>query len=248
VYIRCRNQNCTAQLRERLKYFAGRNQMDIENLGTSLIDQLVETSLVKNFADLYKLKVEDLAALERMAEKSATNVINAIEKSKTQPLWRLVSALGIRHVGGQSAQILAECFGSLDSLMAADQQNLEAIDQIGPVMALSIYDYFRDESNRRVIDELLACGLAPKPAEVTGSDALTGKTIVVTGALENFTRQQIEQAIRNAGGKSSSSVSKKTDYVLAGDKPGSKLEKARNLGVEVINEQQFTKMINTEDD
>ncbi len=244
VYIRCRNQNCTAQLRERLKYFAGRNQMDIENLGTSLIDQLVKTGLVKNFADLYKLKIDDLAALERMAQKSANNVINAIEKSKTQPLWRLVSALGIRHVGGQSAQILAQRFGSLDSLMAADQQNLEAIDQIGPVMAQSIYDYFRDANNLWVIDELLACGLAPKPAEVTTSDALAGKTIVVTGALENFNRQQIKEAIRNAGGKSSSSVSKKTDYLLAGDKPGSKLEKAQILGVEVINEKQFTKMIN----
>ncbi|MHC4211985.1 MAG: NAD-dependent DNA ligase LigA [Planctomycetota bacterium] len=247
VYIRCMNQNCTAQLRERLKYFAGRNQMDIENLGTSLIDQLVETSLVKNFADLYKLKVDDLAALERMAEKSATNVINALEKSKTQPLWRLVSALGIRHVGGQSAQILAQRFGSLDSLMTTDQQTLEAIDQIGPVMAQSIYDYFRDADNRRVIDELLNCGLAPKAAEVTASAALAGKTIVVTGTLENFTRQQIKEAIRNAGGKSSSSVSKKTDYVLAGDKPGSKLEKAHDLGVEVINEQQFIKMINSED-
>jgi len=248
VYIRCQNPDCIGQLKERLRYFAGRDQMDIENLGVALIEQLVETGLVKNFADLYKLQVSDLVELERMAQKSAANVIEAIEKSKTQPLWRLVAALGIRHIGGQSAEILAEHFGSLEALMAADEQALEGIDQIGPKMAESVFEYFRNPNNGAVINELLAAGVKPKRAKVTRKDVgkLAGKTIVVTGTLENFTRQQVEQAIKEAGGKAISSVSKKTDFVLAGKEPGSKLEKARKLGVEVINEKQFLKMIDTD--
>jgi len=239
VYIRCINPNCLGQLKERLKYFAGRNQMDIEKLGTALIEQLVDTGLVKNFAHLYKLTKEQLAGLERMAERSAGNVIEAIEKSKTQPLWRLIAALGIRHIGGQSAQILAEHFGSLDALMAADKETLENINQIGPTMAESVYEYFRDAENRSVIKELLVTGVKPKRPWKRRSDKLADKTIVVTGILENFTRQQIEQAIRRAGGKTSSSVSKKTDFVLTGKEPGSKLDKAQKLGVKIINEKQF---------
>ena len=243
VYIRCLNPDCLGQLKERLKYFAGRGQMDIENLGTALIEQLVEAGLVKNFADLYKLQKPELIELERMAEKSADNVIKAIEKSKTRPLWRFVTALGIRHIGGQSAQILAEYFGSLDALMAAEQQELAEIDQIGPTMAEGVYEYFRDTRNQTVIDQLLAAGVAPRQPRARRSSKLAGKTIVVTGSLENFTRQQIEQAIRQAGAKSSSSVSKKTDYVLAGENPGSKLDKASKLGVKVINEKQFLAML-----
>ncbi|HUW18964.1 MAG TPA: NAD-dependent DNA ligase LigA [Sedimentisphaerales bacterium] len=243
VYIRCLNPNCLGQLKERLRYFAGRDQMDIENLGPALIEQLVDTGLVKNFADLYKLQKDRLAELERMAEKSAQNVIHSIEKTKTRPLWRLVAALGIRHIGGQSAEILADHFGSLEALMAADEQSLTAIDQIGPTMAKSVHEYFRDERNRRVINELLAAGVKPTQPKVKRTDKLAGKTIVVTGALENFTRQQIEQAIRQAGGKSSSSVSKKTDFVLAGNDPGGKLDKAAKLGVKVINKKQFLEML-----
>jgi len=199
VYIRCINPDCMGQLKERLRYFAGRDQMDIEHLGTSLIEQLVETGLVKNFADLYKLQKSQLAALERMAEKSAANVIEAIEKSKSRPLWRLVAALGIRHIGGQSAQILAEHFGSLEALRNADKEALETIDQIGPSMAESVYEYFRNQQNRAVIDELLAAGVKterPKKVKVTGK--LAGKTVVVTGALEKFARRQVEQAIKQA--------------------------------------------------
>jgi len=245
VYIRCLNPNCQGQLKERLKYFAGRGQMDIENLGTALIEQLTETGLVKNFADLYKLQKSELANLERMAEKSAGNVIDAIEASKTRPLWRFIAALGIRHIGGQSAQILAEHFGSLDALMNATQEELAEIDQIGPTMAESVYEYFRDTRNREVIAQLLAAGITPQQpkARAQRKGKLQGKTIVVTGTLENFTRQQIEQAIRQAGAKTSSSVSKKTDFVLAGENPGSKLDKARKLGVEVINEKQFLQLI-----
>jgi len=243
VYIRCVSRDCLGQLKERLKYFSGRGQMDIENLGTSLIEQLIDTGLVKNFADLYKLRRMQLAGLERMAEKSAGNVIRAIEKSKTQPLWRLVAALGIRHIGGQSAQILAEHFGSLEAIMEADEETLAAIDQIGPTMAGSIYDYFRDSKNRAVIDELLAAGVSPCGPETKRSDKLAGKTIVVTGALENLSRQQAEAAIRQAGGKAGSSVSKKTDFVLAGTDAGSKLKKAHSLGVKVINEKEFFQLI-----
>ena len=243
VYIRCVNPDCLGQLKERLKYFAGRGQMDIEHLGTALIEQLVDTGLIKNFADIYKLQKSDLIELERMAEKSAINVINAIEKSKTQPLWRLIAAFGIRHIGGQSAQILADHFGSLDALISADKQELNAIDQIGPIMAESVYEYFRDPRNISVVKQLLAAGVSPEHTKIERTDKLAGKTIVVTGTLENFSRQQAEQAIKQAGGKTSSSVSKKTDFVLAGENPGSKLDKAKQLGVKVIDETQFIKMI-----
>ena len=243
VYIRCANRDCPGQLRERLKYFAGRGQMDIEHLGPALIDQLIENGLVDNFADLYKLTRAQLAGLERMAEKSAANVIKAIEESKTRPLWRLIAALGIRHIGGQSAQILAEHFGSLKDLMAAGEEELAEIDQIGPTMAKSVYEYFHDPENLSMIEKLLAAGVKPEQPRTIRSEKLAGKTIVVTGTLKNFSRQQAEQAIRQAGGKASSSVSKKTDFVLAGENPGSKLDKARELGVEVIDEKRLMQMI-----
>jgi len=246
VYIRCVNPDCLGQLKERLKYFAGKGQMDIENLGPALIEQLTDSGLVNNFADLYKLQPAQLAALERMAEKSADNVIKAIEKSKTRPLWRFVAALGIRHIGGQSAQILAEYFGSIDALISAEQEALAAIDQIGPTMAESVYEYFRDPRNQAVIEQLLAAEVKPRQPRTRRSDKLAGKTIIVTGTLENFTRQQAEQAIRQAGAKTSGSISKKTDFVLAGENPGSKLDKALKLGVKVINEKQFLKIINTD--
>jgi DNA ligase (NAD+) len=244
VYIRCVNPDCLGQLKERLRYFAGRDQMDIENLGPALIEQLVESGLVKNFADLYKLQKSDLMTLERMGEKSAENVIAAIEKSKARPLWRLVAALGIRHIGGQSADILAEHFGSLDALMAADVEALQTVEQIGPKIAESVYEYFRNPANRAVIEGLLTAGVRPEqPKKVRRAGELAGKTIVVTGTLEKFTRPQIEQAIKQAGGKPSSSVSKKTDFVLAGKEPGSKLDKARQLGVKVMDEKQFQEII-----
>jgi DNA ligase (NAD+) len=243
VYIRCTNPDCLGQLKERLKYFAGRGQMDIEHLGTVLIEQLVDTGLIKNFADIYKLQKSELIGLERMAEKSADNVINAIEKSKTQPLWRLIAALGIRHIGGQSAQILADHFGSLEALTSADQEKLNTIDQIGPIMAESVYEYFRDTKNLSIVKQLLAAGVSPEHTKIERSNKLAGKTIVVTGTLENFSRQQAEQAIKQAGGKASSSVSKKTDFILVGENPGSKLDKAKKLGVKVIDENQFLKLI-----
>jgi DNA ligase (NAD+) len=244
VYVRCPNPDCYGQLKERLRYFAGRDQMDIEHLGIALIEQLIEAGLVKTFADIYRIRKEDLLALERMGERSAQNVLKAIEKSKTQPLWRFLAALGIRHVGGQSAVVLADHFGSLDAVMNATQEELQAIDQVGPVMAESVYHYFRTSRHRIVIDDLLAAGVRPEPPqrkERTGN--LLGKTVVVTGTLKEFSRQQAEQAVREAGGKVSSSVSKKTDFVVAGEDPGSKLHKARDLGVEVLDEERFKKLL-----
>jgi len=243
VYIRCVNTGCLGKLKERLRYFAGRDQMDIENLGTSLIDQLVETGLVKNFADLYKLQKDRLAELERMADKSAANVIEGIRQSKTRPLWRLVAALGIRHIGGQSARILAGHFGSLEALMAAEQQSLESIDEIGPRMAESVYEYFRNQQNKAVIGELTAAGVEPQKPKALPKGRLAGKTIVITGTLKNFTRQQVQEAVRQAGAKAASSVSKSTDFVLAGESAGSKLQKAQKLNVRIINEKQFMEMI-----
>jgi DNA ligase (NAD+) len=244
VYVRCISSNCSAQLKERLKYFAARNQMDIENLGEALIDQLVDKGLVKDFADIYRLRTNKLIELERMAEKSAQNVINGIHDSKNRPLWRLVAALGIRHIGAQSAQILADYFGSLEELMAADEETLENIDQIGPTMAASIYEYFREQKNAAVIRKMLAEGVKPQKPKAGRKGGLAGKTIVVTGSLENFSRQQIEQKIKDNGGKTASSVSRKTDFVLAGKEAGSKLAKARSLGIKIIDKKQFLEMIN----
>jgi DNA ligase (NAD+) len=243
VYLRCQNPHCPARLRERLEYFVGKGQMDIENLGPALIEQLVEKGLVKNYADIYTLDVFKLSQLERMGIKSAENVMASIEASKTRPLWRLIAGLGIRNVGGQSAQILAEAFGSLDSLMNAEVEQLETIDQIGPVMAQSIYDYLHEPQNINVIDALLAAGVKPAAPKQKASNVLTGQTIVVTGTLSHFSRQQIEQTIKDHGGKTASSVSKKTTFVIAGENAGSKLDKATQLGVEVIDEKGFMKRL-----
>ncbi len=244
VYLRCVNPDCLGQLKERLRYFAGRGQMDIENLGEALINQLTEAGLVKNIADIYKLQKDDLLELERMADKSALNVIDSIKASKARPLWRLIAALGIRHIGGQSAQILAEHFGSLGALMDAGKETLESIDQIGPTMAESVYEYFHNDGNIAVIKELLSAGVEPElPKKVKAKGRLAGKTIVVTGSLENFTRSQIEQTIKENGGKVSSSVSKKTDFVLVGKEPGSKLDKAQQLRVKVIGEKEFMELL-----
>lgn len=243
VYLRCINPDCTAQLKERLEYFAGKGQMNIDTLGPALIEQLIRAGLVKNFADLYRLRFDQLVQLERMGDKSAANVLDSIEKSKHAELWRLIAALGIRNVGGQTAQILADEFGSLEALMEASVQRLTQIEQIGPVAAESIYEYLHNPDNIKVIRQMLAAGVRPAPPKAKVSAALAGQTIVVTGTLKHFTRQQIEQTIKDHGGKTSASVSKKTSFVLAGQDPGSKLEKARRLGVEILDEDQFLRRI-----
>ncbi len=243
VYVRCVSTSCPAQLKEKLRYFAGRDQMDIENLGPALIEQLVDRRLVKDFSDLYELDVFGLLSLERMAQKSAQNVLDGIGKSKSRPLARLLSGLGILHVGQQNAEILAEHFGSIDAVKKAAIEELTEIEQIGPVLAKSIYEYFHNDHNLKVINKLIEAGVNVEQKKTPKSDKLAGKTFVVTGTLENYSRQQIEQTIKQAGGKVASSVSKKTDFVLAGAEPGSKLEKANHLGVKVINEKEFIEMI-----
>ncbi|MHC4905793.1 MAG: NAD-dependent DNA ligase LigA, partial [Planctomycetota bacterium] len=243
VYLRCVNPNCVAQLKERLEYFVGKGQMDIDHLGPAVIEQLVDKGLVNSFADLYKLRFDQLVQLERMGDKSAANIMDSIEASRTRPLWRLIAALGIRNVGGQSAQILADEFGTLDKLMAASVEQLTAIDQIGPVMAESIYDYLHGADNIKIINEMLAAGVKPTAPKEKPSNVLEGMTIVVTGTLKNYTRSQIEQMIKDHGGKTASSVSKKTSFVVAGENAGSKLDKANQLGIEVITEDKFLKRI-----
>lgn len=244
VYIRCSNNDCSGRLKERIRYFVGRGQMDIENLGPAIIEQMVDSGLIKNFAGIYKLKKEHLLELERIAEKSAQNIIDAIESSKDRPLWRLIAALGIKHIGSQSAQMLADHFGSLQALMDADKQILEQIEQIGPAMAESIYEYFKDEQNRSVIRELLAEGVKSQPCGITqNGGSLAGKTIVVTGKLESMSREEAEEKIRAAGGKPAASVSKKTSFVLTGTDTGSKLAKAQQLGIKAVTEKEFLEML-----
>jgi DNA ligase (NAD+) len=246
VYIRCTHPECRAQRRERLIYFVGRNQMDIEHLGPALIDQLVDTEAiaVKNVADLYTLTREQLLSLERQAEKSVDNILEAIEKSKNRPLWRLIAGLGIRHIGTQSAQILADHFGSIDSLAQASLEELAGIDQIGPIMAESIVAFFAQEKNRRLLLRLQAAGLDPRATHTRGKPRpLAGKTVVVTGTLIGFSRQQAQEAIRQAGGKPAGTVSKKTDYLVAGESAGSKLVKARDLGIQILNETAFVALL-----
>jgi DNA ligase (NAD+) len=243
VYLRCVNPNCVAQLKERLDYFVGKGQMDIEKLGPAIIEQLVDKGLVKTFTDLYTLRFDQLAQLERMGDKSAANIMDSIEKSRTQPLWRLIAALGIRNIGVQTAQILADELGSLEALMRASVERLNEIEQIGPVAAESIYEYFKDPENVRVIQAMLEAKVTPAPPKQKASNALEGMIIVVTGTLKNFSRQQIEQMIKDHGGKTASSVSKKTAFVVAGENAGSKLEKASQLGVDILTEDQFLSRI-----
>ena len=243
VYVRCVDTHCLGTLKERIMYFAGRDQMDIRGVGPSLIESLVDSGLVNTFADIYNLKKDDILTLERMADKSAANIITAIEGSKKQPLARFITALGIRHIGSQSAQILADEFDSLEAIMQADVEKLQAVEGIGPIVAQSVYDYFRSDTNLKVINELLAAGVEAKHSSTKISSELDGKTFVVTGTLEHFSRSDIEQMIKDHGAKVSSSVSKNTDYLLAGKEAGSKLDKATELGVPVISEQDFIKML-----
>ena len=246
-YIRCRNPQCAATFKRRLRHFAARGQMDIENLGEALVEQLVDQGLVKTFADLYRLKQEDLLELERMGQRSAQNVIQSIEQSKSRALDRLLSGLGIPHVGGRVAYVLASSFGSLEALEKASIDDLSNTNEIGPVIAQTVYDYFRSETGKRTVDELRAAGLDPrmeKPPVDAAALPLEGKTVVVTGTLATYDRDEIEQLIVKLGGKASGSVSKKTSFVVAGESAGSKLQKAQELGIEVIDEAEFTRRIN----
>lgn len=245
VYIRCPNPLCAAQLKERLRYFANRNAMDIEGLGDKLVDQLVETKKVKSYGDLYRLKLEDLEGLERMGRKSSESLLEGIEKSKSRGLTRLLNGLSIRHVGTRVATVLAEHYGSMDELLSAEIDELAEVLEIGPVIAESVYAFLHSDFGSGTIEDLKRLGLkmtAPKAVRREAS-AIAGKTFVVTGTLVKYGRDEIQELIAKLGGRAASSVSKNTDYVVAGEKAGSKLEKAQQLGVPVLNEEQFEALL-----
>lgn len=230
---------CPAQRKQAMLHFAGRRAMDIEGLGDKLVDQLVDAGIVLSLPGLYKLGVAKLAALDRMADKSAQNIVDALEKSKTPTLARFLFSLGIRQVGETTAKDLARHFGALEKLMAASVEQLLEVPDVGPIVAASVHTFLAQPHNREVIEQLLAAGVQPKESAGEADDRprpLLGKTFVLTGTLPTWSRDEAKDAIEAAGGKVSGSVSKKTHYVVAGEEAGSKLDKARELGVEVIDE------------
>lgn len=244
VYLRCLNSGCPAQLKERLRYFAARTAMDIEGLGPAVIEQLVEKRLVKDVSDLYRLDVETLANLERMGKKSAANLVEGLEASKDRSLSRVLNGLGIRHVGEHTAEVLAEHFESIDRLMNAPVEELREIHEIGDVVAASVHDFFHTDENRALIDRLRAQGvkMSEERAARRGPQPFAGKTFVVTGTLQKYSRDEIHARIKSLGGKAATSVSGNTDYLVAGESAGSKLSKARQLGVAVLTEAEFEKL------
>ena len=246
---RCVNTLCEAQRYERLKHFVSRGAMDVEGLGERLVSVLLGEGLIKDFPDIYRLEHEQISALDRMGEKSAANLIGAIEASKHRPLAAVISALGILHVGGETAELLARRFGSVHRLAAATQEELEAIDGIGPIVARAIAAHFEIEGNRRIVAELQEAGVRLEsdetPTEATPRP-FDGLRFVVTGRLETFTRSQVEAYIKERGGLVSSGVSKKTDYVVAGVDPGTKRDDAARLGVATIGEAELVELASAE--
>jgi DNA ligase (NAD+) len=240
---RCVNANCPAKLQGTILHFASRHVMNIDGLGEALVNQLTERGLVKNVSDLYKLTKEDLLHLERMGEKSADNVLSEIEASKKLPLERVIYGLGIRMVGERTAQFLAEHFGSLDAIMKASAEDLEEVNEVGPRIAESIVEFFGDEHNRKLVSDLRKAGLTFTGQKKEKGTKLAGQTFVLTGTLARHTRDEAKQMIEDAGGRVSGSVSKKTDYVVAGTDAGSKLDKARELGVSVIGEEELEGLV-----
>ncbi len=256
--FRCVNANCPAKLRETILHFASRGVMNIDGMGDALVDQLVERGLVKDVADIYRLQKQDLLSLERMGDKSAQNVLDEIANSKRLPLERVLFGLGIRFVGERTAEFLAQHFGSMDALIEAATQpdaeaslaELQQVEEVGPRIAASIREFFCEEKNLQLIQRLKGDNskegleaLWKKRAKKQRGTALAGQTFVLTGTLDKYPREQAKRMIEDAGGKVSGSVSKKTSYVVAGADPGSKLDKARELGVQVLSEQEFEKLL-----
>ncbi len=247
VVPRCQNINCPARLKESLKHYCSRGAMDIEGLGDRQIDQLLRLGLVKNLVDLYRLDKEKLFQFERMGDKLADKLLKAIEASKQKPLENFLFALGIRHVGSHLAKVLSRRFGSLDRLAAATEEELLAIHEIGPQVSNSVVRFFRDDNNRKLLEELKQLGLNPQSNHQSHGDRLQGKTFVFTGALERFNRKEGQELVEAQGGRASGSVSKKTDYVVAGPGAGSKLAKAEQLGITILDEAEFLQMIQQDD-
>lgn len=239
-YIRCENPACPTQLKERLRHFTARAQMNIDRLGEALIDQLVDAGKVKTFADIFRVTKEDLLSLERMGEKSADNVIASIASSKDRPLDRVLAGIGVRHVGNTVSRLLANAFGSFDGIAGATLEQLSTLDGVGDVIAQAVFDFVHSEVGQQTIADLKSVGIDPKQERSTDAEQiLAGQSIVVTGTLAKFDRHQIEELILSLGGKAAGSVSKKTSFVVAGENAGSKLDKAQSLGVPVLTEDEF---------
>jgi len=246
VYIRCPNFHCPAQVKERIRYFATRNAMDIEGLGDKLVEQLVDAKLVLSYADLYRLSAADLLKLPRMGEKSCEKVLAAIQVSKSQGLGRLLNALSVRHVGGTVSELLANHYQNMDQLLAASQAELGQLNEVGEVIAASVYEFFSCDVGRTIVAELRELGLKLEQdvsASSPASDVFSGQTFVVTGTLPDYGRDQIHAMIKANGGKVGSSISKATTFLVAGEKAGSKLQKASALGVKVVDQAGFLALL-----
>ncbi len=239
---RCINPVCPAQIREHLRHFVSRSAMNLEGFGYATLDQLISREMVRDPADLYHLTKDQLLTLEGFADKSAQNLLDRIGSSKSTTLVRFLFALGVRHVGGQMAAILAEHFGTIDRLQAASIEDLLAIRGVGPTLAEGVHEYFQRPESRRLIARLLKAGINIKAPE-RRDGPLAGKTFVLTGTLKSMTRGEAEERIRQLGGTPGSSVSKKTDYLVAGEDPGSKMEKALRLKVPILDEAAFLELI-----
>jgi DNA ligase (NAD+) len=246
VYIRCVSKECPAQWRQRFRYFATRDCMDIEGLGEKLVNQLVDSGMVQSFGDLYSLTLDKLMSLDRMGKKSAENLLQGIEASKSRGLTRVLNAISIRHVGQRVALVLARTFGDIDALVSADIETVGQIDEIGPTIAQSVISFVRSDEGAELIRQLRENGVLLKTSPedaIDSSGVFANKTIVVTGALRKYSRDEVEKLIVQKGGRAASSVSKKTDFLIAGEDAGSKLEKARSLGVPVLSEDDFDSLL-----
>lgn len=244
VALRCVNPSCPVQFKRSLLHFASRDAMNIDGFGVSSVEQLVDKGLVKGFPDIYRLKKEDLLGLELFKDKKADNLLSRINKSKEQPLSRLIYALGIRHIGEKNARVLAGHFRTMKAFMSTGPEELARVSEIGPVIAEAVTDFFKVEATRRMVGELGELGLRmDEPERKTSGGALAGKTFVFTGELKTMTRDEAQAKVREAGGKETSSVSAKTSYVVVGAEPGSKYDKAKKLGVPVLSEEDFIKLL-----
>ncbi|MDD5613947.1 MAG: NAD-dependent DNA ligase LigA [Candidatus Omnitrophica bacterium] len=244
VALRCLNKFCPAQIKNSIKLFVSRDAMDIEGLGDALIGQLLEKKVIRDYADIYYLKHEDLSSLERMGDKSAQNVLSSIQAGKERPLARLIYALGIRHVGVHVAEILADRFNSLEELIESGLSSLSDVEGIGPIIAGSIVEFFSIASNRKAIQKLKDAGVNIFQKKSLTSSYLSGRIFVITGTLKNYSRKEIQDAVKLNSGRVISAVSSKVDFLLSGENPGSKYDKAKKLGIKIINENDFNRMIN----
>lgn len=247
VSLYCTNPKCSGQIKAKIEYWVSKNAMDIESLGPSIIEQLYDKKMVKSPVDLYKLTIDDFMKLDLVKEKTATNLYNAIQKSKTNPLKRFITALNIRNIGKETADILAREFGTLENLKEANFEKLRGINNIGDIIAKDVERFFHDARNIKLLEELKKLGVNPQAAEQAKSSIFKGKIFVLTGTLKNMTRNQAGDIIKLHGGQTSTSVSKNTSYVLAGENAGSKLDKAQSLGVTILTEESFLEMIKEEE-